>query len=277
MAKNQVKAEEKVEEKKETKKVGLMDAVIEQSINEFTRPLIQKIKPETLSLLKKIGADKFLPVLSIGLQTFFKEKFGGKTGDVVAEVSAELRRAIVENTDGGGEISSKTSTSSASGIEKTVFSVIFNPEISDKTVELLNAWIGLFKNDLGEERPEKEKKQIYSLVEKMSLQETLVFLTQTEQNRKAIINSFIKTTVEKSFETAIKEFKEDVKKLVANVKTIHAEILVPIGKKIEPYIEKAVERFKEVDTAFAEGGIVGREIVSLRERSEQFRNRRRRQ
>ncbi len=259
--------------KKDGKKGGLMDSIIEQSINEFTRPLIQKINPATIALLRKIGADKFLPILSVGLQTFFKDKFGGKTGDIIAEISAELRRVILETSDDGGSIA-KTSTAVTSGIEKTVFSVIFNSEISDQTVSLAEAWVKLFKNDLGEERPEKEKKQIFSLIDKMGPQELLVFLTQGEQERKTIINSFIKKTTEKPFEEAVKEFKDDVKKLVANAKTLYEEILVPVGETIKPHLQNATEKLKKVDNRFANNGDIGKEIIDLKGWSKQFRDRR---
>lgn len=225
---------DKTEKADKPEKTGgnLMDAVIEQSINEFTRPLVKKISPATLQMLKKMGADKILPVLSVGFQTFFKDKFGGKTSDVIAEVSAELRRAILEDsgetTTGDAKV-----TASRDGVEKKVFSTIFNPEISKKTASLVNTWVGLFKNDSGEERPEKEKKQIFSLIDKMGPQEFYVFLTQRKADRDQILNSFIKKTTEKSFEEAVEEFKKDVKKLVAKAKVVKDEVVAPVFQKVD--------------------------------------------
>jgi hypothetical protein len=266
------------EEKKEKTGGNLMDAVIEQSINEFTRPLVKKISPATLQMLKKIGADKILPILSVGFQTFFKDKFGGKTSDVIAEVSAELRRAILEDSGetmvAVGDV--KTATSRG-GVEKKAFSVIFNSEISDKTVSLVNAWVELFKNDSAEERPEKEKKQILSLIGQMEPSELFVFLTQKKNIRGKVLNTFLaKAATEKPFEEAIKEFKEDVEKLMEKAKIIHQEIFVPIGAKVKPHIENLKSTLKEVDDQFSETGAIGKELVAMERWAKNFRETRRR-
>lgn len=270
---------EKKEKVDKPEKTGgnLMDAVIEQSINEFTRPLVKKISPATLQMLKKMGADKILPVLSVGFQTFFKDKFGGKTSDVIAEVSAELRRAILEDS---GEttataVDAKIATS-RDGVEKKVFSAIFNPEISDQTVSLVNAWVGLFKDDNGDERPEKERKQILFLTGQMGPQELYIFLTQKKVARNKILNAFIKKTTEKPFEEAVKEFKEDVKKLAGKAKVVHEEIFVPIGAKIKPHLENLKSTLKEVDEQFAVTGPIGKELVAAEQWALNFRQSRRR-
>lgn len=255
---------EKTEKAETTTGSDLKNAVIEQAINELTRPLVKKISPATIEMFRKMGIDKVLPVISVGLQTVLKDKLGSKTADVIAEVSAELRRVIME----GPEEGQRSTAPIAGGVEKMAFSVIFNHEIAEQTASLIDAWAELFKNDSGEERPEKEKKQIISLIGQMGPSELFVFLTQEKDARGKTIDSFIKKTSEKTFDEAVKEFKEDVKKLVANAKTIYTEILAPVGQKIK-------SGFEEVDNKFAETEPLGKAIVSFREAAKKFRDDRR--
>ncbi len=263
------------EEKKA--KGNLKDAIIEQAINEFTRPLVKKINPATLQLLHKIGIDKILPVIGVGFSTALREKFGSKTADVISELTAELRRAIGETAE--GEIATPETKPEKGKISDMVLSVIFNPEIAEETKKLIESWTNLFKKD-GKERPKKEQQQILSLIGKMGPQELYIFLTQEMAVRHQALDAFIKKTAEKPFEEAVKEFKEDVKKLVANAKIIHQEIFVPIGAKIKPHIERVAKGleagYESINRDCAEDGPVGQQIIALRQWSENFRNSRRR-
>jgi hypothetical protein len=145
---------------KETKG-NLKDAVIEQAINEFTRPLVKRINPATLQLLHKMGVDKILPVIGVGFSTALREKFGSKTADVISELTAELRRAIGETA--AGEIVAPETKLEKGKVSDTVLSIIFNPEIAEETTKLIEAWSDLFKKE-GQERPKKEQQQILSLI-----------------------------------------------------------------------------------------------------------------
>ena len=277
---------DKTEKADKPEKTGgnLKDAIIEQAINEFTRPLVKRINPATLQLLHKVGIDKILPVIGVGFSTALREKFGSKTADVISELTAELRRAIGEAAEGG--VTAPETKPEKGKVSDTVLSVIFNPEIAKETKKLVEAWADLFKKD-GQERPKKEQQQIIALIGRMGPQELYIFLTQKKTLRDQALDAFIKKTTEKPFEEAVKEFKEDVKKIVANAKTIYQEILAPIGQKIKPHLENAGRRleaaYNQINNDCAEDGTVGQQVIAIRQRartlrqwSENFRQNRRR-
>lgn len=272
-------------EKKEKAKTeeGLAETIVDQAITEFTRPTLREIiPPSLLKILKTTGIGKLLPIISIGLSTVAKKyKWGTVVGDFMAEASAELRALINEEVGSVSTGGAKEIISAKATVWRKMSSIIYNAEhAKEEVARLVTAWAELFQDDAGKEKPEKERNQILALVGQMDPEAFYIFLTQEKSVRDKSIADFIKKTTEKPFEEAVKEFKEDVKKLVANAKTIYQEILVPIGQKIKPHLEKAARKlevaYEQINNDCAEDGPVGREIIAIRQLSENFRNSRRR-
>lgn len=245
------------------------DAIVGQVITEFTKPAVDKIPASVLRILKSVGLDKALPIISVALSTIFsKEKYawGDKFGDFTAEATAELRRAINEKIgDGEGETPADKKTTAAEGV-KSLNRILLNPRLAKETAILLTALAELFKDKDGNDRTEKEKKQIFALLNQMGGKELYVFLSSDKEVRECYLDAFVKKATEKSFEEALKDFKTDLKKLVEKAKIVYAEIIVPSLDKLDEWtgatadgdigpamkkVDDAVNQFCDFMTNFA--------------------------
>lgn len=250
----------------------ILNAIVNQAINEFMRPAVEKIPPAALQIMKKVGFDKILPVVSILFTSLFpKEKYswGEALNDFTTEITAELRRIINEKV---GEASEEDATAgsqkSADGYQ-TLSKLLLNPQVFDEIDELLASISALFLGPNGKPRPEKEIKQIMAIFASLEPENLYVFLRLQQLEQQQYLNLYLKKTEEKSLEEAIKDFKKDVAKLKEGGHIVYLELLSPVLKKI--------------DSVFGGCGLVDERTAKLiettanwRARAEAFRDRHRR-
>ena len=263
---------DKEEKKKNSMGKNAGGAIIGQVITEFTKPAVDKIPTSILRILKSVGLDKALPIISIALSTVFsKDKYpwGDKFGDFIAEATAELRRAINEKVGGGEEDTPVDKGKVTTERIKNLNCILLNPRLAKEATALLTTFAELFKDNAGKDRAEKEKKQILALLNQMNGKELYVFLASEKNVRDQYLDAFIKKVTEKSFEEALKDFKDELRKLVEKTKIVYHEIFIPGWNMVKPTLDK-------VDGHFAATEPIGKAIVSLRQRAEDFRARQRR-
>lgn len=258
---------DKEEKRKNSTVKSVGEAIFGQAITEFTKPTVDKIPTSILKILKSVGIDKALPIISIALSTVFsKDKYpwGDKFGDFIAEATAELRRAMNEKVGGGEEDAPADKGKVTTERVKNLNCVLLNPRLVKEVTALLTTFAELFKDNAGKDRTEKEKKQILALLNQMNGKELYVFLAGEKEVRDRYLDAFVKKATEKSFEEALKDFKDELRKLAERAKIVCHEILIPGWNMVKPALDK-------VDGHFAATEPIGGAIVSFRQRAEAFR------
>lgn len=255
-----------------------LDSLLGQSIARYTKPAVRKIPAPILKLLKKVGIDEIFPVFSVALSSILPKGnwLSDRASDLLAEASEELRTAINETVGDTATPSVPTEDVKEArpvNLTKLINSVVLNPELSeDRVAELLLTCASLFINEKGEERSDGEKKLICVLLGQMNPREFYIFLIQKQGARNKYLSIFIKKAAEEkegSFEEALKDFKDELRKLAERGKIVCHEILIPGWNMVKPALDK-------VDGHFAATEPVGGAIVSLRQRAEAFRAEQRR-
>lgn len=227
------------------------DAVLGQIITTYVRPAVTQIPLPVLQVMKRVGLDKALPVISVALSTVFskeKYKWGDKFGDFVAEASAETVRAINEKVDGKATDTVKAESRADSD---ALNQVLFGQDL-DEVPNLIAAFTELFQDAAGNEKSEKEKKQVNSLIAGMDARDLYVFLKLPKADREKYMAVFIKKTKEKTTAQAIQEFKESIQASLAGVKMVHEELFKPVWDIVQPRITQAGSKTVELASAGAE-------------------------
>lgn len=142
MSKNSTEnTSEKPAKKSKFKKVA--DATLGQTITRVTRPIVEKIPPGIIQILRDLNADNALDIASIALVSLLPEEneWSDKAGDFINEFSAELIRVIQEkpgqesnDTPEKNEKNQKAGTAATA----TIIRVLLNSELSSFSEKFLN-------------------------------------------------------------------------------------------------------------------------------------------
>ncbi len=246
----------------------VLNAIVNQAINEFMRPLVEKVPVGALQIMKKVGFDKILPIISIAFTSLFpKEKYswGEALNDFSTEITAELRRIINEKV---GEESGDVITHGEPKIKKGARGlnrIFLSPELSDEISDLLTAFADLFKTSEGKEKPKKEQKDIIALLADMDPENLYVFLKQDRTTREMYLGLFIKKTEEKSLEDSIKDLKAELVKLREGGKVAYHELVIPAVDKITPAL-------KWLDNACGPGTKIEIITTAFEQKAKKFRD-----
>lgn len=133
MSKNEgEKTTEKPAKKSKFKKVA--DATLGQTITRTTRPLVEKIPPGIIQVLRDLKVDNVLDIASIALVSLLPEEseWSDKAGDFINEFSAELIKVIQDKPGKEAETSEKSENSQKAGTAATatIIRVLLNSELS---------------------------------------------------------------------------------------------------------------------------------------------------
>lgn len=248
------------EEKNQGRKVG--EAVLNQVINDFVRPMVKGIVdqlPEGMAhFLRKMKMHHLGKLGSVIFSSILSEKipYGDSIKELVSEVASEFSATLEERAKGGGA----TKPAGASSL----YRIFLDPQLIDEKIELLTAYSELVTGKAG-----KEQKAIESFLETMDPAEIYIFLMQEKSYRDDYIKAFVKKAEEKSLEEAIKDFEKEAAKLKEGGRIVYSELLSPVLKKI--------------DSVFGGCGLVDERTAELiettanwRARAEAFRDRHRR-
>lgn len=247
----------------------VISAIVNQAINEFMRPLVEKVPVEALRIMKKVGFDKMLPIISIVFTSLFpKEKYswGEALNDFSTEVTAELRRIINEKVgeEEGGEYTTVESKKTPDSL-KAFNRIFLTPQLADEINNLLSAFSELFKDSTGKEKSAKEIKKIMALLANMDPENLYVFLKQDRTTREMYLGLFIKKVEEKSLEELIKDLKTELVELREGGRVAYQELVVPAIDKIAPTL-------KWLDDACGPGTEIEIKTTAFEQRAKKFRD-----
>lgn len=226
-----------------------LEPFFSQVTDEYTRPVLKIIPQPILLGLKSMGVRRMLPIISVGLSGLLQQKetwWGKRIGDIISEGSAELGRLMDEAGEGD-----TAAPESAKGSEKTkggALNVLLSSELADDFLDLLKALTSMLYDDTGKEKiSEKEKNDLFAMLNNMGPKELYNFLSLEEDGRQALLKIFFTKAKEKSLEESIKELKANIQKTKVEWKVINDELLKPAWDTVKPKIKKVGSDLKKLD------------------------------
>lgn len=219
----------------------VVGAIVNQAINEFMRPLVEKVPIPALRIMKKVGFDKILPIISVVFTALFpREKYswGESLNDFTTEITAELRRIINEKVgeEEGGEYTTVESKKTPNNL-KALNRIFLTPQLVGEINNLLTAFSELFEDSAGKKKSAKEIKKIMAMLADMGPENLYVFLKQDKPTREMYLGLFVKKVEEKSLEESIKDLKTELAKLREGGGVACQELVKPVFDKITPALK----------------------------------------
>ncbi len=211
----------------------IFDSIFDQAVDEYIRPIVDKLPAEVIKALKAAGANKWLPFLSMGLNTWAKKNFswGDKFTDVMTEMTSELRRRINE-LDGKGEPTAPTepvTKGAAKTAEYSIASLLLHPRLKSKCKKFAQALAETFKG-----KTDDEVRQINALLASLDADNMLLFLDMNKADRTDFLKAFVKRgpkETEVPFEERIREAKKELGTLWKSArKHVVEPVIEPLDK-----------------------------------------------
>lgn len=236
----------------------VMESAGSQAISDWTRPFIEKIPVGIIRALGRMQIQKILPYFSIAVTSALPKGhvWSDKLGDFLNEFSAELRQRISKVIGGEEEPAAvegkvKVDKKAAIGAVKTLFKVLFSPELAGD----LNVNLATLEKIMSG-RSDKEQAVIYDILGSMPERDLAWFFDQFSDASKEGLDLFFKRFLPKEEKKEEKTFKKIVAELRQDIHEFSAgsSDLKELGKDIWTEILGPI--WKTVDGWFAEGSIV---------------------
>lgn len=235
-----------------------------QAINDFTRPIVEKIPLGIIQALGRMQVHKVLSPTAVIIDSLLPKNsiWGDQLGNALNEFSSELRQRISKIMEGEESAEGKITVDKKAviGATKTIFKVLFSSEIAGDLEANLKTLDNIMSG-----RSDKEQAVIYDILGSMPERDLAWFFDQFSDATKDQLNlffiRFIKPDVvksDKTFKQLVGELRQDIREFGSG-----SNELKELGQEIWKVVLSPI--WEAAYGWFAEDGLIHKPIVALRE------------